>query len=177
MSLRKTFMLGHFYHAYVQTILVKSGLATEDAIERQGKRVWAYQAPPGNDNHNPKPYHWATGFADVAPCNVPGEGEILVDIKTMNSFDFKRPLLPDWAAPKYEAQLNIYMDWFDLERAMILGLCKETGEMKEIWYERNQPLVDAVYQKWTLIGACLEENCPPPEDEPFDLPFQGPCKL
>ncbi len=173
-SLRKTFQVGHFWHAYLQEIVVRLGFCDETAIERKGKRVWAYQAPPGHEDHKPKPYHWATGSGDIAPCSIPKHGDYLVDIKTMGAHDYKRQGMPEWAAAKYECQINVYMDWFDLDQAIILCVCKDSPhDMKEFVFERNQPLIDAIYQKWELVSYCIREEVTPPEDEEFELPVAG----
>jgi hypothetical protein len=174
-SLRKTFMVGHFWHAYIQYIVQELGFADESAIERRGEKVWAYLAPPGVNGHRPKPFHWATGSGDIAPCVIPGHGEFLVDIKTMGSHDYKRNGLPDWAAAKYECQINVYMDWFQQERAIILAVQKDSPhEMKEFHFERNNALIDSIYKKWELVSTCLDEGIEPPEDEDFYLPIAGP---
>lgn len=164
-SLSKTFQVGHFWHAYIQHIVVeKLGYATWDDIEVRGQRRWGTG-----------PFHWATGSADIAPCHLPVYGDYLVDIKTMGAHDFKQMGLPSWCAPKYECQVNIYMDWFDLERAIILCVSKDSPHaFKEYEYERNQPLIEAIYGKWGLVGACVEHNESPPEDYEVDLPLVGP---
>lgn len=180
-SLSKTFQVGHFWHAYIQHIVVeKLGYATWDDIERRGMRVWGNSLKtddllPIPENYGAKPFHWATGSADIAPCHLPVHGDYLVDIKTMGAHDFKQMGLPSWCAPKYECQVNIYMDWFDLERAIILCVSKDSPhEFKEYEYERNQPLIETIYGKWGLVGACVEQNEPPPEDYEVELPFVGP---
>lgn len=164
-GLMKAFQVGHFWHAYVQHIVVERlGFATWDDIEVRGKKAWG-----------DKPFHWATGSADIAPCRIPVHGDYLVDIKTMATHDFRQNGLPGWCAAKYEAQINVYMDWFDLERAIILCVGKDSPhEFKEFSFERNQALIDAIYAKWKLVGACLEEGVEPPEEYEFDLPFLGP---
>lgn len=170
-SLRKSFIVGHFWHAYLQHIVVEIGMAEARAIEREGVKCWG----SGPDDQ-PLPYHWAKGFGDIAPCSIPGHGDFLVDIKTMGSHHYKQTGLPEWAAAKYECQVNIYMDWFDLERTIILCVLKDSPhEMKEIIFERNQPLIDAIYGKWKIVGQCVVEGIVPPEDEPFILPIGGSC--
>jgi hypothetical protein len=74
-----------------------------------------------------------------------------------------------------ECQLNIYMDFFDLERGMILGVQKDSPhEFREFHFDRNQPLIDALYNKWRLVAMCLDENVSPPEGEDIGLPLKGP---
>lgn len=181
-SLMKSFQVGHFWHAYIQHIVVnKLFFAEEDAIERRGTTGWGEKQKPryfgyGSDHKVVfKPFHYATGAADIAPCTLPGLGDYLVDIKTMKAQDFKQMSLPGWCAPKYECQINIYMDWFDLEQAIILCVCKDSPhEFKEFSFERNQSLIDAIYGKWKLVADCLEIGEIPPEDYQVDLPLVGP---
>lgn len=172
-GLRKAFTVGHFWHAYIQHIIVERlEFSSWDEVERKGIRAWS--ATLTNENKN-KPYQWATGFADVAPCHIPVHGDFLVDIKTMGSHDFKQQGLPAWCASKYEAQLNIYMDWFDLERAIILAVSKDSPhEFKEFMFERNQPLIDTIYSKWKLVGDCVEAGIEPDKDYDVPLPIVGP---
>lgn len=164
-GLLKAFQVGHFWHAYLQWIVVeKLGFSTWDEIEISHEMRWAEG-----------PYGWARGSADIAPCRIPVHGDYLVDIKTMGGHDFKQNGLPAWCAPKYEAQINIYMDWFDLERAIILCVSKDSPhEFKEFHFERNQPLIDAVYSKWRLVKDCIDQGIEPPQDFDLALPLLGP---
>lgn len=163
-SLYKTFQVGHFWHAYLQELCLNMDLCDEAAIERKGINRWAEG-----------PYNWATGAGDLAPVDIPGHGEYLVDIKTQNARDYAKNGLPDWCADKYEAQINIYMDFFAIDRAIILCVCKDSPhDFKEITYRRNQPLIDAIYEKWKIAGACITENVEPPVDEVIELRFEGP---
>lgn len=164
-SLRKSFQVGHFWHAYLQYIIVERlEFASWDEIERTGEKRWAEG-----------PYRWARGNADIAPCHIPIHGDYLVDIKTMKSPDFNQSGLPSWCAAKYECQMNIYLDWFDLEKAIILSVCKDSPhDFKEFEFRRNQPLIDAIYSKWKLVGDCVEAGVEPPLDYDVPLPTMGP---
>jgi len=168
-GLRKTFQVGHFWHAYLQHVVVEHlGFADWDAIERGGQRVWT------EENGEPKAYNWCRGSADIAPVKIPRHGEFLVDFKTMGSFDFKRMQLPDWSAAKYEAQMNIYMDFFDLEQAIIVGINKDSPhELKEFIFNRNQPLIDTIYNKWQYVSECLEDGTIPDPSQEWELPIRG----
>lgn len=182
-SLMKSFQVGHFWHAYIQHIVVERlGFADEDAIERRGKTGWGdmkKRLTPtfvgASTQFFYKPFHYATGSADIAPCAIPGLGDYLVDIKTMGAHDFKQQSLPTWCAAKYECQINIYMDWFDLEKAIILCVSKDSPHtFKEYEFTRNQSLIDTIYNKWKLVGDCLEIGEIPPEDYQVELPLVGP---
>lgn len=167
-SLLKTFMVGHFWHQLLQKAVVDMEIAPAEAIEVQGVRRWAEG-----------PYQWATGAGDIAPCSIPRFGDFVVDFKTMASHQFKSNAIPAWAAGKYEAQINIYMDFFDIDKAIIVGINKDSPhDFKEYEFTKNQPLIDRIYEKWRFVGACLEAQSPPSEaDESlFDISslYQGP---
>lgn len=164
-SLLKTFQVGHFWHAYLQWIIVERlEFATWDDIEVKGMTRW-----------KDGPYGWSRGAADIAPCEVPGHGKFLIDIKTMGAHDFKLQGMPGWCAPKYESQVNIYMDWFDLDRCIILCVCKDSPhDFKEFEFKRNQPLIDTIYKKWELVKDCLDQGIEPPDTYEMPLPLVGP---
>jgi hypothetical protein len=163
-GLRKTFAVGHFWHAYLQFVTVEIlEFASWDNIERRGETRWGEG-----------PFKWACGSGDVAPATLPIYGDYLIDFKTMNSFDFRKNQMPNWTADKWECQTNIYMDWFNLDKAIIVGIQKDSPhDMKEFEFHRNQPLIDAIYKKWKLVGACIDEDVEPPADEDIPLPLNG----
>lgn len=186
--LLKTFMVGNFWHAYLQWIVEHQlGFAGPDEIERRGKKVWGLTYEDctmncqGGHSENcmawkvkgSRPWHWATGAGDIAPCTIPGLDPFAVDFKTMNARVFGTG--PDAnTMAKWECQGNIYLDFFDLEEIVFVGICKDSPhDMKEWIFAKNQPLIDAIYSKWKLVGACLEEGIEPPVDEEIELPLQG----
>jgi hypothetical protein len=185
----KNFQVGHFWHQWLQWVTVEGlGFASWDRVERQSLRGWGEKTtlingPPGwgkIDLHSEyaqwQPFHWVTGSGDIAPADLPIYGEYLIDFKTMNAQGFKLNEPPPWmdTPAKWECQVNIYMDFFDLEKALIVGICKDTPhDLKEFEYHRNQPLIDAIYEKWELVSDCLDNDVVPPEDEEFELPLKG----
>jgi hypothetical protein len=46
--------------------------------------------------------------------------------------------------------------------------------LKEFEFDRNQPLIDAIYSKWKLVGDCVEIGLEPPLDYEVPLPLVGP---
>jgi hypothetical protein len=169
----KAFPVGHFWHALCQKAVLDLGFATPEAIEREGKRVW-----------DEKPFHWARGAADVAPLCLPNSDPLVVDFKTMGGRDYgnDNTPMPAWAANKYEAQLNIYMDFFDYNEGIIVAIQKDSPHgMKEFEYRRNQPLIDAIYEKWEFVSECFCDRIPPSslDDVYFSLDelFKGPVEL
>lgn len=194
--LRKTFMVGHFWHQWLQHVVVTNSWADGYDIERRGAKWWGQaedvvddnsgQEPPWyeevivdnpDDPHfgwyvKPKPFHWVTGSADVAPCTIPKHGDYVIDFKTMGAHDFKRDNPPEWTADKWECQINIYMDFFGLEKGIVLGILKDSPhEFKEFEYYRNQELIAKIHSKWEYVSQCLEDGTEPEDD--VDLPLEG----
>ncbi len=109
----------------------------------------------------------------MAPCSIPTHDDYVVDFKTMGDHDYRQTGVPTWCANKYEAQINIYMDLFDLDKALIVAIQKGTPhDFKEFEYRRNDTLVDAIYKKWHIVSDALDAGIPPEED--IVLPFTGP---
>lgn len=171
LTFRKSGFIGHFWHQLLQHVLVeKVGFAEWKDIERLGTRIFA--------GDTPKPFAFMTGSADVAPCVIPNEGEYVVDFKTMTMVHFKgaqNGRLPSFFGPKYTAQINVYMDFFDLEKGMIVAIAKDTPhEFCEIEFRRDQSLIDAIYEKLQFVSECIEaESRPTPlDDDHFILPLE-----
>lgn len=176
-GLRKIFMVGHFYHQYLQWVVQhRLQFAGADAIERRGYTWWGdvrdAPQPGGRLDITPLPYHWATGSADICPCEIPGEGDFLVDFKTVNPRMYAGGVRPEYLE-KWECQGNIYMDFFNMDRALFVLIDKSSGDMKELEYRRNQPLIDAIYLKWKIVAECLTDCVEPPAAEQVSLPLQG----
>lgn len=187
LGMNRTFQVGHFWHQYYQQIVQRIGFAEPSAIERRGVDWWGdltpidpIDIPDGwyvlEGTGTAAPYHWVTGSADVAPCVIPRAGEFVVDFKSMGNHDFKRKGMPQGFDKKYEAQINIYMDLFDLETGLIVGIQKDRPhDLKEFQFRRNQPLIDAIYNKWKYVTQCIDDGVAPEGPEP-NLPFTGPVE-
>jgi hypothetical protein len=71
--------------------------------------------------------------------------------------------------------MNIYMDFFDYDRALILAINKDTPhDFKEFEFRRNQPLIDVIYDKWKFVvcqSASKDERPDSDDDnEHFEFP-------
>ena len=175
-QLQRTFLVGHFWHQVIQKVVVELGYAAPEDIERTGVHGWGKPWAEADDRKWYQPYQWVRGQADICPLILP-RWSGLCDIKTMNTNDWteseRTGLLPLRFADKYEAQMNIYMHLFDQERALILGVNKDSSKFIEFQFERNQQLIDEVLGKWEYVGECLAQGIAPDGDEP-DLTFKGP---
>jgi hypothetical protein len=160
-SLRKAFCAGHFYHQYIQYVLVKAGFAKKSNIERH--RVV----------HNAHEYTFnpAISAAADAVVDLPSKETYLVDIKTMHPYDFSLDKLPQRFERKYIAQINIYLDIFNIDNGLFLCVDKGSGAFKEIVVQKQPLLVDALYQKFQFVGESIYNKIPPPKDFDIELPF------
>lgn len=181
----KNFVVGHFWHQLLQYGTLQLGLADASAIECRASKVWGDKLESFSPNDDDSliayghPYHWCTGAGDIAPLILPKHGEYLVDFKTMSGRAFKEVGLPSGFAKKYEAQINIYMELFDIEKALIVGVQKDTPhEFKEIEFVRNQPLIDIIFDKWKFVSECIDEGEEPTKMDAdqfiLDGLFEGP---
>jgi hypothetical protein len=185
--LNKIFMVGHYWHQIIQHIIITECWAAPSAIEGIGYRTWddegEYIYTVGshadqsqvdtahNSNYESvKPFHYVRGQGDVAPL-IMSSWAGLVDIKTMNPDDFKRGLLQSRFANKYLAQINIYMDLFDLDQALILAVDKGSSAFAEYTFVRDQKLIDQIYTKWERVSWLLDHDQEPSslDDNMFEL--------
>jgi hypothetical protein len=176
---RKAFIVGHYWHQVLQYIICnKLEWCGLDDVERRGIHDWN----SGSEGPMP-PFHYVTGSGDIVPCVAPNWTG-LVDIKTMKHDHFRQNSLPqdtyggDYStADKYECQVNIYMDLFNQDSAIILAVDKDTGDFKEFVFERNQDLIDTIYDKWKFVSHLLDTPGAEPlltDNELFPLPLTGP---
>lgn len=187
---RKAFMNGHYWHQAIQYVVVnKLEWCGADDIERSAKKVWGEDDSWGSGVSallpRLKAFHYVTGSGDIVPCVSPNWTG-LVDIKTMKHDHFRANGLPqdtyggDYStADKYECQVNIYMDLFNQNSAIILAVDKDNGDFKEFMFERNQDLIDTIYDKWKFVSTMLDHPGVEPEDgddDLFPLPLTGPVK-
>ena len=88
-------------------------------------------------------------------------------------YGFAISMLASGFAAKYECQMNIYMDLFEYDRALIVAVNKDTPhDFKEFEFRRNQPLIDMIYEKLKFVADCIvdEERPDAEDDEAFPLP-------
>jgi hypothetical protein len=150
-ALRRTFDCGHMWHGYLQAMLVEMGLVAPEGVEK----VITY-------NHD---RFTARGTVDLLDVEIPDQGRWLVDIKTMNKPEFMSGA-SSATFKKWEAQVNCYMDWTHSDKAMILAICKDSPHgMREYRIERNQNLLDEIYDRWGYVQEYLIQDKLPPEDD------------
>jgi len=151
---QKTFQIGHMYHAYLQHLVVEElGFASWDDIEKEYD--FNFTTEVGN------PYR-VRGFIDIARCLIPNKGTYLVDIKTMNARIYVQDRPPESLMEKYEAQVKIYLEFEELDDAIILCVEKDSPHRyKEIAVQRDPEFVAEVIEKWETVADALAEGEPP----------------
>jgi hypothetical protein len=143
----KNFFVGHFWHGILQNIICdRLGFCEKEDVEKELR----YQ------DHE----WWARGFADIAKCDVPGKGSYLIDFKTMNSFSFQKPSVD--LLVKWQLQVACYMAWDNrVDSAIIIGIQKDTPhEFKEFVFQRDDSILEEVYNKWTNVSKSIRNETP-----------------
>lgn len=169
-SLLKSFMVGHYWHQLIQHVIVhKLELCGPEAIERKGVSVWGRTTSHSSEEPHPLPYHWVTGQGDIAPLETK-RWRGIVDIKTIGGDQFKvckdTKRLPVRFEKKYLCQIQIYMDLFNEDRGLILGVNKDSPhDFIEFQFTCDQKLVDAIYAKWKFVSECLDNKTTPTEED------------
>lgn len=159
---------GHLWHALLEHVIVNE-LEFADSFEvplwaarsaNAESSVRVYQEDPKSMNGN----LWvAKGTLDIPYVCPPGSPqEYVVDIKTMNpeSFGLERP--PEYLWQKYVAQMQLYLDWTDTDRGILLCVkAANPFDFKEIVIERDHDHASYIYLKWDKVATALALGIPP----------------
>ena len=147
---QKIFMFGHFSHAIIQKIVVELGFCDDADIEKEYD--FHFETELGN------PYR-VRGFLDIARCTIPNRGTYLVDIKTMNARIYAQQTLPEATMEKYEAQVKLYLEFENLDEAIILAVEKDTPHrFREIIVKRDTDFVDGTIERWEDVVDALAQG-------------------
>jgi hypothetical protein len=150
-ALRRTFDCGHMWHRYIQNILIDMGLVSSEDVER-------YVIHNVHTKHGTAE---CAGTMDLAKVSIPGHGDWLVDIKTMNKPMFEQGA-DERTMLKWKAQVSCYMDWCGMNKAMILAISKDSPhDMREYQILKDQIMLDEIYDRWTYVAQCLRTGVEP----------------
>jgi len=166
LDMEKVFMIGRFYHELIQWIVVDQlGFSTWDQVEK--RHEWDFVTAAGN------PYK-VVGFPDVARMDIPGQpAPVLLDIKTQAARLYGMNRLPGGLGEKYEAQTRIYLEFEDLDTAILL-MCEKDNphRFREVVVERDGAEVDRIVDGWDRVADALVDEdvpgctCPDPKNCP-----------
>jgi hypothetical protein len=171
----KTFANGHMWHALIYHVVVEGlGFSDWDHVEQEWRLqrispdldIQAAPFGPAQSGKDPIAEWWARGHIDMSQVKIPGHDEpFLVDVKTMNSRHFKLDTPPEPYWSKYKAQIAMYLDWADLDTAILLAVEMDSGyKFKEIEIGRNDDLVHSIYEKWDRVAEAQRAGSPPEHD-------------
>lgn len=137
-----TVAMGSAMHAILQTKLQMMGMLTPENTELE----FVDQ------------FRGARGRLD-ALLNHPEYQLLPLEFKTMNprSFEGLEVIKPEW-----DAQFSINLDQNGFDWGLILVL--QTGwpyRFREFRVQKNQMLVDQIYEKWARVRAAIEADIPP----------------
>lgn len=164
-ALQRTFDCGHMWHGYLEAILMDMDFVNPGNVER--KVTQTKIGPYGEFT--------GSGTGDLVNVKVPGHGDWLVDIKTMNKNEFEAG--PNkFTFMKWEAQVSCYMDWFGADQALILAICKDSPhQMREFQIIKNESLLSEIYDRWSYTAKCVRDNVLPEDNyEPIDPTLLNP---
>lgn len=151
----KNFMYGHFSHEIIQYVLVHElKFAKPEDIEKE-YYFRNLKTAKGNS-------YSIRGFTDVARCRIPNSKEYLVDIKTVNARIFAQDQLPLNTWNKYVAQVQLYLEFEDVDECILLCSEKDTPHrFKEYIVPRDGDAVDSIITKWESVVDALAEGVVP----------------
>lgn len=154
-ALRRTFDIGHMIHGYLQSILLDMEFVKPRNVER-------YITKEIEGKHGK---FVGAGTGDLVDVTIPGYGNWLVDIKTMRKSEFEQGANKD-TMKKWVAQVSCYMDWFGLDKAMILAFSKDSPhDMREYQITKDTAMLDEIYDRWSYVQYCLDKGIEPSDPE------------
>ena len=151
---------GDFVHARLAEVLQKVGVLKEEDVE---------VSLPENDI--------VRGRVD-AIIEVDGE-KLVVDFKSMNSFQFKTLESP---SPDHVKQVMLYLHFLSLKKALLVYECKNTQELKEFEVLYDDNVVNQSLAYFYRLKSQINQDVLP--DVPEDIekwkcdrcPFLEECK-
>lgn len=140
-ELQRTFDVGTWYHVYFQSLLYKIGLLEKAEVEVINKDKYI------------------NGKADgLFKLEVFGEKTIL-EIKTMNSFFYRKAVFR--AFEKHEFQASLYAKELEATQILYLYINKDTSEIKDFLHPvNNTQLIIADKKMNSVIGHVKKGTLP-----------------
>lgn len=130
-KLQRIFDLGTWHHLYVQSILYQLGLLEQAEVPVVNKA------------------RYLSGSADgVFKEFVFGE-KVVLEIKTMNDFQFKKAVFKPF--DKHESQASIYARELGAKKVLYLYINKNTSEMKEFLMPINEDQLELADRKMNRV--------------------------
>lgn len=161
-ELQRTFDVGTWYHIYMQSILYKIGYLEQAEVPVINKDKYL------------------NGKADgVFKKEVFGE-KVVLEIKTMNNWNFSKAVFKPFK--KHEFQASLYARELGIKKVLYLYINKDTSEIREflmpineeqlaIADEKMETVIAHVRSKTLPIRSCTDKFC----DNALACPFMSLC--
>ena len=161
-ELQRTFDVGTWYHIYMQNILYSIGLLEQAEVPIINKEKFL------------------NGKADgVFKEEVFGE-KVVLEIKTMNSWNYQKAVFKPFK--KHEFQASLYARELGAKKVLYLYINKDTSEIKDFLEPLNEEQLEIADKKMTKViesvktGVLLPRNCTDKFcDRALDCPFVTEC--
>lgn len=161
-SLQRTFDVGTWYHLYIQNILYVAGVLEQAEVPVINKEGYINGKGDG-----------------VFKAEVFGE-KVLLEIKTMNSFNFGKAIFKPFK--KHEFQASIYAKELGINKILYLYINKDNSEMREFLVDTNGEMIVTAYKKMDTVISHLEAKTLPPRvctekicDKALQCPYASIC--
>ena len=161
-ELQRTFDVGTWYHIYMQCILYRIGLLEQAEVPVVNKEKYL------------------NGKADgVFKKEVFGE-KVVLEIKTMNNWNFTKAVFKPFK--KHEFQASLYARELGAKKVLYLYINKDTSEIREFLMPINEEqlaiadkkmgtIIEHVKEKTLLAKSCSDKFC----DNALACPFASLC--
>ena len=161
-ELQRTFDVGTWYHIYIQSILYRIGYLEQAEVPVVNKKKYL------------------NGKADgVFKKEVFGE-KVVLEIKTMNNWNFTKAVFKPFK--KHEFQASLYARELGAKKVLYLYINKDTSEIREFLMPLNDEQLSVADKKMeTVIGhvksgtlperSCTDKFC----DSALACPFASLC--
>lgn len=161
-ELQRTFDVGTWYHIYIQSILYKIGLLEQAEVPVVNREKYL------------------NGKADgVLKEEVFGE-KVVLEIKTMNNWNFTKAVFRPFK--KHEFQASLYARELGAKKVLYLYINKDTSEIREFLMPINDEQLSIADKKMNTIIKHVEEGTVPTRscsdkfcDNALACPFVSLC--
>lgn len=137
-ELQRTFDVGTWYHTYMQSILYRIGLLEQAEVPVINKEKFL------------------NGKADgVFKVDVFGE-LVVLEIKTMNNWNFQRAVFRPFK--KHEFQASLYARELGAKKVLYLYINKDTSEIREFLMPINTEQLSLADDKMNEVISCVKEK-------------------
>lgn len=161
-ELQRTFDVGTWYHVYIQMILYRTGLLEQAEVPVVNKKKYL------------------NGKADGVFKKEVFHEKVVLEIKTMNNWNFTKAIFKPFK--KHEFQASLYARELDAKKVLYLYINKDTSEIREFLMPINEEQLALADKKMEKVISHVKEGTLPTRgctdkfcDEALACPFVSLC--